>query len=274
MQRFSILTRLVMLSAALLLVLVASNLFLTSRISHNVSTLAEEAELISAITTANAAGKAFGDLKYWLTDLAVSLLMLSESNAEAARLALDAKLDVLEPLDARAIARIREEVDALVDQALLAVDAYTDDERVLGNSLMARARSHIRVVDEELALLVDGLEARARDNSDQALLAAGEAVELSYAVIAFAGLFALLFTAWVMRSIRGPLGRLVGAMRAITDGKLETVIPPPGHDEIGAMTRTLSMFRDSLIERNRLAAERAEAEDKLRQAQTQLIEAI
>ena len=44
-------------------------------------------------------------------------------------------------------------------------------------------------------------------------------------------------------------------MRGITGGDLAAPIPPPGRDEIGAMAHTLALFRDSLIERARLAAE-------------------
>jgi signal transduction histidine kinase/DNA-binding response OmpR family regulator/HAMP domain-containing protein len=274
MSRFSILTRLAALSVALLAVLVGSNLFLTSRISQNVITLEEEERLVAAITTANAASRAFGDLKYWLTDLAVSLLVLSERHAEAAREDLETSLAQLEPYDSRAVDLIRTEVDALIEQAMLAVDAYTEDERVLGNSLMAKARTHVQVVDKELIQLADRLETQARESGKAALVSAGNAVQLSYTVIALSCIFASLFTGLVLRSIRSPLGRLVTAMRAISDGNLQIEIPAPGGDEIGAMTRTLSMFRDSLIERNRLSAEREEVQENLRRAQTRLVEAI
>ncbi len=274
MSRFSILTRLAALSVALLIVLAGSNLFLTSRISQNVSILEEEVRLVSAITTANSASRAFGDLKYWLTELAVSLLVLSESNAEAAREELDAALTRLEPYDSEAVAQIRAEVTALNEQAMLAVDAYTDDERVVGNMLMAEARIHVQAVDKALAQLVSRLEAEARERGAITLESANQAVTLSYWVIGLGCLFALFFTWLVLQSIRAPLGRLVTAMREISAGNLETEVPPPGHDEIGAMSRTLSMFRDSLAERNRLQAEREEAQESLRRAQTRLVEAI
>ncbi len=38
---------------------------------------------------------AFSDLRYWRADLSVSLLMLSERNADAARRRLDRQLDAL-----------------------------------------------------------------------------------------------------------------------------------------------------------------------------------
>ena len=75
MARFSILFRVVLLSTVLLAVLVGSTLFLSRQISEDADAFRREAQIVSTLTTANAASKSFGDLKYWLTDLAVSLLM-------------------------------------------------------------------------------------------------------------------------------------------------------------------------------------------------------
>ena len=181
MTQLSIFARLVMLCAALLLVLIGSHLFLTGRLSENAATLDEQSQLVSVIKTANAANKAYGDLKYWLVELAVSLLVLSERNAEEAREELDARLAELEPTDPNTVKLIRKEVAALMRQAMLAVEAYTENQRVLGNSLMARSRSHIAVIDAELAALVNRLEAVARDKGELAVQAARSTVRSSAA---------------------------------------------------------------------------------------------
>ena len=60
----------------------------------------------------------------------------------------------------------------------------------------------------------------------------------------------------MLRSISRPLDDVVAAIAGITAGNLDAAIPPPAPDEIGAMARTLELFRDSLTERNRLTAER------------------
>jgi len=169
MSKFSILTRLSILSAALLAILVASNLFLDSRLSRNAETIAAEAELVSQITTANAASKSFGDLKYWLADLAVSLLTLSERNADAARARLEVNLDELVLHEPDTVAVIREELELLVEEAQRAIDAYTDDQRVIGNSLMAQARVHTQKIDQALIQMVERLDETSRRRSDAGL---------------------------------------------------------------------------------------------------------
>ena len=97
MNHFSIVTRLAFLALMLLGALIGSNLYLNRTISQGVETLRAEAELVSILTTANQANSAFSDYKYWLTDLAVSLLMRSEVESEAAVVRLTKLLDQLQP---------------------------------------------------------------------------------------------------------------------------------------------------------------------------------
>ncbi|MEH6405394.1 MAG: response regulator [Sneathiella sp.] len=274
MSNFSILTRLSILSVVLLLILVTSNLFLGDRLSRNAETIANEAELVRQITTANAASKSFGDLKFSLADLAVSLLMLSERKADAALEMLNEKLTQLQKNDQQGVVIIRRELDLLMQSAHLAVDAYTDDQRVKGNALMSTARVHIEKIDKELSRIVQQLEQESQQRSSAGLASARETIELSHYVIIGSTFVGLLLTLLVLHSIRTPLSRLVTAMRAITAGDHTTPIPPAGGDEIGEMARTLTLFRDSLVERERLAGERKEAQDAAKQAQLQLQEAI
>ncbi len=274
MSRFSIFTRLVFLSAFLLAVLIASNWFLSNRLSKNAEIVQQQTQVVSVLKTANAASKSFGDLKYWLTDLAVSLLMRSEQNAFAARDTLYAQLQALEPHDAETANVVRQEVDALIEKAILAVDAYSDDNRVLGNAMMAQTQAHIKSVDERLSALVDNLQANSVARSDAALESAHGIADALLIAVFLAVIVGGAATLVVLQSITLPLRKLVGAMTAITGGNLDVQIPPAGHDEIGVMTRTLTLLRESLIERDQLEAKRERAEQALRRAQTQLTEAI
>ena len=274
MSNFSILTRLSILSVALLAILIGSNLFLDYRLIQNAKTIESEAQLVGRITTANAASKSFGDLKFWLADLAVSLLTLSERNADAALKSLKVSLEKLKEYDPERVALIDQEIALLMNEALLAVDAYTDERRVIGNSLMAKARVHIQHIDEQLSGIVDELEEESRVRSSAGLASARQAVHLSHIIIIVSAVIGLLLTFLVLRSIRTPLSRLVTAMRSITKGDLTVQVPPAGKDEIGEMAQTVTLFRDSLIERDRLAEEREKAQAEARSAQEKLLEAI
>ena len=176
MARYSILLRLVLLSGVLLAFLLATNAFLSSRLARNATAISDGASAIQTLTLANAASTHFGELKYWLSDLSVSLLVRSERNAKTARAALDQELSALESIAPDRVAVIRTEVAGLFEQSMKAVDAYTNDQRVIGNSLVAKGQEHIRRVDEELGALVAEREAQAVATSEAAHAEAVRAV--------------------------------------------------------------------------------------------------
>ena len=72
---------------------------------------------------------------------------------------------------------------------------------------------------------------------------------------AAAVLIAILIAAWVGRGLARPIVALQGAMRAITSGNHDVVVPGADRrDEIGSMARAVEVFKDSLIETGRLRA--------------------
>jgi len=68
-------------------------------------------------------------------------------------------------------------------------------------------------------------------------------------------LVVLGFSWRIGRSITNPLEKLAGAMKRLADGDTSAQLPASdSRDEIGAMARTVVVFRDNMIERERLAA--------------------
>src|SRR5690242_2161877 len=110
MARLTIRTRLILLTSAGLFVLVASGLSLTRVLTQNSARMAEAAGLLGVIKHANSARAAFGEQRYWMTDLAVSQLTLSERNAAAARARMEEHLDRLAERRPQQIATIRSEL--------------------------------------------------------------------------------------------------------------------------------------------------------------------
>ena len=267
MRRLSIGTRLIVFSSALLGVLIATNLYLITKLVSRSGTVVAATELLAHLEQATAAATAFGDIKYWLTDPAVSQLAMAAGKAGEARARFNGHLDGLAPYDPGAVAAIRAEADAFARRARAAVDALVSDRRGAGDRsrlipsrpvrrLFAQARAHSAAVDEQLGALAAGLRQQAEEARARVLADDASTRRLAALIMVAATLFGLALTALVLRSINLPLRRLSEAMRGITGGDLAVPIPPPGRDEIGAMARTLAMFRDSLIERARLATER------------------
>ena len=274
MPYVSIRARLIFLSVVLLAILTVSSALLTRELARDSDALADEARLVSIVRNANIASKHFGDLKYWLTDLAVTQLAHSQQNADATKAQFDADLKAIAAVDPEGVATVGRQVDTLTGLARQAAEAYSSDESATGNQLMAEAQAQILDVDKEIEKIVDRLEQQAFDRRDQSIRNAGRAVRLSITVGIIALGLAIGLTALIVRSINVPLRRLERSMTAITQGQLDVPIPRAGRDEIGAMTGALAMLRDSLIERNRLELERERAEAAALRAQEQLTEAI
>jgi len=261
MLRLTIRARLIALSGVLLCLLVATNLYLMRKLASNSNAVATETELSAVIESANGSRIAFGEMRYWLTDLAVSLLTVSERNAAAAGRRMDVYLDQLARRKPDLVAAVRAERDKFEKSANEAVDRYTSDQRIIGNTLLAEARNHSIKVDELLTSLINELRDELTAEREQIIADVTSATRSTLIADLLILAIGILLTFVILRSISVPLRHLVDAIDGLNAGNLSVPIPPAGRDEIGAMAKTLALFRDSLGERNRLEAE-AEAQRK------------
>jgi signal transduction histidine kinase len=270
LARLTIRTRLILLSSALLFVLIGTNFYLNRELAENSAGMVKAAELLGVIEEANSAQIAFGEMRYWMTDLAVSLLMLSERNAHAARARMEQNLDLLARYRPQAVAAVRSELAQFEQLAHKAVEEYTGDHRVIGNSMLAQASEHGVAVNRLLAATVAELTHEAVAARERVVAGAASATRVSRIVVSAAVLVGAILTLLVLRSIAVPLRRLVVAMNSLNAGDLAVSIPAAGPDEIGAMAHTLAAFRDTLDALRKLIDEQRERERELRAAHDQL----
>ena len=266
MPNFSIRLRLIFLSVLLLAILAGSSALLIRELAHDSQSLTEEASLVSVVRNANSASKHFGDLKYWAIDSAVTQLAGSQQAADGAKAALESDLKAISAVDPAVVEAIGGEVYTMTDLARQAGVAYSSDDSAAGNALLAQAKSHILSIDDHLDKIVDRVEQQAVRRRDMSTRQAELAVKLAIVGGIGALVIALGFTALTVHSITVPLKQLDRSIASITRGELNVAMPPSGVPEIAAMTGTLGMLRDSLIERDRLERERQRAELETRAA--------
>ena len=243
MDRWTIRTRLILLTTAGLVVLVATNSYLTRKLADNSAGMVRAAELLKEIEEANNTQIAFGEMRYWMTDLAVSQLTLSEREAAAARERMEQHLDQLAPWNPERVASVRSELALYEEFAEKAVDEYTGDRRVIGNSLLAQGRQHSLAAGQLLASIVTDLTGQAIAAREKVVAEAATATKVSQIVVAGAVLVGALLTFLALRSIVLPLRRLAVAIELLNAGNTAAAIPEAGPDEIGAMARTLAIFQ-------------------------------
>ena len=215
LRKRSIRFRLAAISALLLGALVITSAILIQALYRNSQSIAAATEYFERLEAANGANEAFGDIRYWMTDLAVSQLTLSERNARNARGELTRYLDRVAAYDPDAAADIAKETDAYIATGFDAVDAYTDNNRVIGNTLLAQAREHSNLVDGRLQQLTANLHRDSSRAREAAVAAASATIRTSAAIVVGVGLLGIVLTLVVFRSIVSPLRRIDKAMSSM-----------------------------------------------------------
>lgn len=253
--RNSITLKIGSLSAALLAALVISTAVMAWDLWQNQKRVAESSQRFRFLEHAAEADRDFGEMRYWLTDLSVSLLTLSERRAEAARVNLEAQLDEVEAFAPEAAQQIRQGVDSYAQAALLAADAYTEDRRVIGNTLSAQARLGSDTVDATLKKLVSDLANEAAASEQSANTAARYSMMRAVIACIFILIAGTLLTWRVLRSILTPLNGINRAISELNAGAEDVDLPPEGADELGRMSSAVRALQESQAYRRQLEVE-------------------
>ena len=133
----------------------------------------------------------------------------------------------------------------------------------------------IHHVTQELTPLADKIiEAAGDRKATVSSMLTGSQTHTRNMIIAV-GCAAVLFglgLSWLIgRSITRPLNGLAAVMKQLADGDTSATIPATRQqDEIGGMARTVIVFRDNMIEREKLAAAQSE-EGRAREARAETI---
>jgi len=265
LRRLSIRTRILVVVTILVAILAGTTLYTTANLAANSRAVAETAKLADLAELGTEIRSAFGEYRYWLMDLAASLLRLSEMNANAAKERLSQKLDILARSQPTVAATIRAEVAEFEGDAKRAVDEYTNDQRIVGNTFLASARQHSVAIDSRLTTFVEGLNQEAATVRKRVQADVARTTLIAVIIVGCTIVLGILAAFVVLRSISGPLDTVVTAMAGITAGNLNVEIPTSAPDEIGAVAHTLELFRDSIRERAKLSAA---SEEQRRMVQT------
>jgi adenylate cyclase len=264
LRHFSLRARLLVLSTVLVAILAGTTIYVTAKLAANSRAVAHVTELAKLINLVHDVQVVFGEYRYWVTDLAVSLLNQSEQNAKERLQRLTSKLDEFGRARPELAAELKKELAQFELYAARAVEQYTDDRRVVGNTMLARARQHSIVFEQKLSQVASELNDEAAAERAEVIADAAETTRVILLTALGAIVVGFIITLIVLRSISRPLAEVVDAMGALTAGNLNVAIPATAPDEIGVMARTLSLFQDSIIERARLTTEAEERGAALR----------
>jgi methyl-accepting chemotaxis protein len=178
---------------------------------------------------------------------------------------------------ARAAAAFKDAETTKLSDELVRTGKDTGNVFELKQKELVAAKTGATVVNENRALArefedeVSSLEARSEMAAAAAVRSSEAEIRQSRIVLialALASLVIALAIGWLYVG-RGVVRRLVhlqNSMKVIAGGDLTAEIATGGSDEIAEMAAALQVFKDNMVESNRMRAERADAE---RQAQAQ-----
>lgn len=146
---------------------------------------------------------------------------------------------------------------------VMAYSEQQETEAALGlfNGLHSRTFNEL---SEAMGKLSDGIVKVAEQGAIDADDQAGRGLIIATVLAVVAGIIALLVILYVLRGVTRPLGLITGAMEGLSRREYSTEIVGLGRrDEIGQMAKALDIFRNGLIEAERLAlAQQAEQAQK------------
>ena len=174
---------------------------------------------------------------------------------------------------------IRAPVDRLAGYSQGAADLFALRERELvmaerAAMLVEEARGADAVLGELVETTRDGALAEQSAASDAGLSAIGfgQSVMIAFAVLAVIAGAAITWL-YVGRSLLARLSHISQTMETLAAGEIGEALATDGKDEIAGMARSVNVFRDNAIERQRLEAERSE-DQAAREARARAIEAL
>jgi len=239
--------------------------------------LGNQAEAIRRLGLANDAIVTFSNLRYWLTDLAVSLQNASEQNANVEKKKLSGLLNAIKLINPSAGQKITKNVEEIYDTGIEAVDAYADGNRILGNSKLDKARklsietnAILLSIVEELQKTATEAEEQALDNaensienadtameesekaSEEAISQSSLAIKLAMISVGVMTAISIILAGLIVIVLIKKIKVIVAAMTELAHGNLETVVPAATRNEVGDMAKAVQVFKDNGIKQREM----------------------
>jgi len=212
----------------------------------------------------------YSQLRYWLSDLAVSWLNESEDNAELFRESLNGKMDALREIDAGASDRIESNVEKYFDKMIEAVDAYVDENRVLGNSLLSASRKYGQAIDAVLNTIgtlisrdldaisrevkqggdeVSGLAAKVKDSAEKIVAVNEHLARVAITVLVISIVSGVAFCLILKQNIHTPIKRVLDAISHIQqESDLVYRVEIGRDDELGKTSQALNKMMEHFLD--------------------------
>ena len=261
------------LLAALVLVSLVAILFLEYQVLNGKTAIDSQKTDLEEFYMVQDATASFSDVRYWYTEIAVSLSEEASAASEASAALFVEKVNLLKSVDEITRATILKNLDSLKADAEEALMSYTFEENEAGKKSMAKVRDYIAVINGELAKLMEG----ARVRSEQAAIVVDDASTVALiggiVMLVLVMLVACAIIVAMNAMILQPLVRITNEMKHLADGDTNLkLIDAEKTDEVGEMARAVQVFCQNSLKIKTMNSDQEQAQ-KEREAEREAAEA-
>ncbi|HHN73958.1 MAG TPA: methyl-accepting chemotaxis protein [Acidobacteria bacterium] len=221
-------------------VMAACLLYVVFEIGRSSEEIRRQAQSLQRLEHANNAYGRFLELRYWLSDTAVSWQRESEEESQAQLERLQQAMADLEQTDAEAVRGLRPLVDEYVTTMRKAIDAYIQENRVLGNAHASRALGSAQALDQGLAGILSQAQAEAWRAGKTVIGSNAWVRNFALFLLAISLVVGVVISVTLSRRLTRPLRRTVEVLRAVASGDLTQRLEVKTDDELGLLAQALN----------------------------------
>jgi methyl-accepting chemotaxis protein len=166
------------------------------------------------------------------------------------------------------VAKITHEHATYEAEAAEALKMLASGNLAGAHTLEAKIEKEAKQLDHELKALLTKFQHWTEISATTAETHEHLALTIIYALCGIGLVLGGLISFFMVRTyIARPLGKIIGSVKELTDGKYDVEIVASANDEIGAVATALETFRESFIAMEALKKQQAEAERKAEEDQ-------
>ncbi len=237
-------TKIIMTNLLLIALLGGSLGYISMNVKEGTRAIQAQEQVLERLSAVHNVNKSFGDLRYWLTDYAVSQSAESKELADASLQAVEKYLEVLRATEAEQTQAVRAHVDEIWATMGDAVKAYMDGNSMLGNSLMAQSRWKAGEAEMTIQAMLSTQKELAKKAGETVVKKGSDSVRLSLILLGISVVVGICLALFTVRSITGPVATMAAVIRRLASGDLASNIEVNSNDEIGELVKALKGMQE------------------------------
>jgi methyl-accepting chemotaxis protein len=237
-------TKILLINCIIMLIVAGLLVHLTTTIKNINHIIETQNQNLLRLENVHQATQSFQKMRYWISDLEVSWLNESEKKANRYHQELKQLLPLIYKEDQFLLKTILKNLEEFNTINLDAVDAYVDENRVKGNSLVSKGRKIASKIDAKLNTLLDSAKLAAKQAGRDVTASNSGLVNVSYSLLSIAIIVGFGLSYLLSNMISRPMrdANQAIANMATGAGDLTQRLKISSRDEIGQFSGEFNKF--------------------------------